>query len=89
MSRGLVFGNWGRAATMSLMGFAGEVIATSVSVSAAWAQQPHVTQVGGQALSLLPAGSLVVQGSARTRLTTPDALNVSNETMMARANRRT
>jgi hypothetical protein len=30
-----------------------------------------------------------VQGSARTRLTTPDALNVSNETMMARANRRT
>lgn len=30
-----------------------------------------------------------MHGSALTRLTTPDALNVSNETMMARANRRT
>ena len=89
MSRGSLFGNWGMAGTMSLTGQSGEVIGTSVSVSAAWAQHPHVTHVGGQALSFLPAGSAAVQGSALTRLTTPDALNVSSETMMARTKRRT
>jgi len=51
MSRGSVFGNWGSAGTMSPMGFAAEVIATSGTDSAAWAQQLHVTQVGGQLLS--------------------------------------
>ena len=65
----------------------GELIAASATGSAARAQHPHVTQAGGQLLSLLPAGSLAVQGSALTRLTTPEALNVSNATMMARANR--
>jgi len=67
----------------------GELIATSAPGSAARAQHPHVTQLGGQALSFLPAGSFAVQGSALTRLTTPEALTVSNATMMARANRRT
>jgi len=89
MSRGLVFGNSGRAGSMALAGMSGELIAASATGSAARAQHPHVTQAGGQLLSLLPAGSLAVQGSALTRLTTPEALNVSSATMMARANRRT
>src|SRR3989304_10464771 len=89
MSRGSVFGNSGRVGTTSLMGLSGQLSATSVTASAPWAQHPHVTHVGGQALSFLPAGSAAVQGSALTRLTTPDALNVSSETMMARTKRRT
>ena len=84
MSRGLVFGNSGRAGRMAVTGMLGELIAASATGSAARAQQPHVTQAGGQLLSFLPAGSLAVQGSALTRLTTPEALNVSTETMMAR-----
>ena len=43
---------------MSPTGMSGELIAASATGSAARAQQPHVTQVGGQLLSLLPAGSL-------------------------------
>jgi len=74
---------------MALTGMSGDLIAASATGSAARAQHPQVTQAGGQLLSLLPAGSLAVQGSALTRLTTPEALNVSNATMMARANRRT
>ena len=89
MSRGLVFGNSGRAGSMALTGMSGEVMAGNATGSAARAQHPHVTQAGGQLLSLLPAGSLAVQGSALTRLTKPEALNVSTATMMARANRRT
>ena len=89
MSRGLVFGNSGRAGRMAVTGMSGELIAASATGSAARAQHPHVTHAGGQLLSLLPAGSLAVQGSALTRLTKPDALNVSTATMMARANRRT
>jgi hypothetical protein len=89
MSCGFGRGNCGRAGMMLLMRLSGQFIVTSVTASTAWAQQPQVTQVGGQALSSLPAGSLAVHGSALTRPTTPDALNVSNETMMARANRRT
>lgn len=88
MSRGLVFGNSGRAGRMAVTGMSGELIGASATGSAARAQHPHVTQAGGQLLSLLPAGSLAVQGSA-TRLTKPEALNVSTATMMARANRRT
>jgi hypothetical protein len=61
----------------------GEPIVTSATDSAARTQHPHVTQVGGQAVSFPPDGSLTVQGSALTRLTTPEALNVSNATMMA------
>lgn len=89
MSRGLVFGNSGRAGSMAVTGMSGELISASATGSAARAQHPHVTQAGGQLLSSLPAGSLAVQGSALTRLTKPDALNVSTATMMARANRRT
>lgn len=89
MSRGLVFGNSGRARSKALTGMSGELIAASATGSAARAQHPHVTQAGGQLLSLLPAGSLVVHGSALTRLTKPEALTVSTATMMARANRRT
>ena len=89
MSRGLVFGDSGRAGSMALTGISGELIAASATGSAARAQHPHVTQAGGQLLSLLPAGSLAVQGSALTRPTTPEALNVSSATMIARANRRT
>ena len=89
MSRGLVFGSWGRAGSISLTGMSGELIAVSATGSAARAQHPHVTQAGGQLLSSLPAGSLAVQGSALTRLTTPEALNVSSATMIERANRRT
>ena len=89
MSCGLVFGNSGRAGSMALTGMSGELIAASATGSAARAQHPHVTHAGGQLLSLLPAGSFAVQGSALTRLTMPEALNVSSATMMARANRRT
>lgn len=74
---------------MALAGTSGELVAASATGSAARAQHPHVTQAGGQSLSLLPAGSLTVHGSALTRLTKPEALNVSTATMMARANRRT
>jgi len=88
MSRGLVLGKSGRAGSMALTGMSGELIAASAIGSAARAQHPHVTQAGGQLLSL-PAGSLAVHGSALTRLTTPEALNVSSATMIARANRRT
>jgi len=66
-----------------------ELIATSPTGSAARAQHSHVTQVGAQAVSFLPAGSLTVQGSALTTLTTPEALNVSNATMIAKAKRGT
>jgi hypothetical protein len=89
MSRGLVFGSCGGVGKISLTGISGELIVVSATGSAARAQHPHVTQVGGQLLSLLPAGSFAVQGSARTRLTTPEALIVSSATMMAKANRRT
>lgn len=89
MSRGLVFGSWGRAGSMSLTGTSGELIAVRATGSAARAQHSHVTQAGGQLLSLLPAGSFAVQGSALTRLTTPEAVIVSSATTMARANRRT
>ena len=89
MSRGLVFGNSGRVGSMAVTGMSGEVMAGNATGSAARAQHPHVTQAGGQLLSLLPAGSLAVQGSALTRLTKPEALNVSTATMTARANRRT
>ena len=89
MSRGLVFGSSGRTGSMALIGMSGELIAGSATGSAALAQHPHVTHAGGQLLSLLPAGSLAVHGSALTRLTTPEALNVSSATTIARANRRT
>jgi len=89
MSRGLIFGNSGRACSMALTGISGELVAASATGSAARAQHPHVTQAGGQLLSLLPAGSFAVQGSALTKLTTPEALNVRSATMNARANRRT
>jgi hypothetical protein len=74
---------------MSLTGMFGELIATSATGSATRVQHPHVTQVGGQAVSFLPAGSSAAQGSALTRLTMPEALNVSNATMIAKANRGT
>ena len=57
--------------------------------SAAWAQQPHVTQIGGQSPSSRPGCSEPVQGSPTTDLETPEALKVSNATMSASKNRRT
>jgi hypothetical protein len=57
--------------------------------SAACAQQPHVTHVGGQARSSRLVGLALVHGSAMTRLDSPDALNASNATINTRAKRRT
>lgn len=54
MSRGSVRARRGRKAMMSATGMSGEVATTTVTGSTARAQQPHVTQVGGQAPSSLP-----------------------------------
>jgi hypothetical protein len=67
----------------------GELAMTTVAGSTAWAQQPHVTQVGGHVPSARPDCSSPVQGSDSSKLDTPEALNVNNPTMIARANCRT
>lgn len=69
----------------------GELDTATATGSAAWAQHPHVTQVGGQAPSSSPwpVSSKPVHGSPAITIDTPDALRVSNPTMMAKANRRT
>ena len=69
---------------MSATGTSGVTASTSETASAACAQHPHVTQVGGQAPSSWPGRSYAVHGSFATRLTTPEALNVNNPTMIAR-----
>ena len=58
MSRGLVFGNSGRAGSMALTGMSGELIAASATGSAARAQHPHVTQVG-RAIAVITPGRFV------------------------------
>ena len=88
MSRGLDFDKRGNAGVMPVTGTSGEFVTTSKAGSAAWAQQPQVTHVGWQTLSLR-AGSSEPQGSGTTKLDTPEALIDSNATMTARANRRT
>ena len=57
--------------------------------SAACAQQPHVTQVGGQNASSPPASSYVPHGSGTISAIAPEALNVSSVTTRARSKRRT
>ena len=62
--------------------------------SAACAQQPQVTQVGGQDASSPPASSplassYVPHGSGTIRAIAPEALNVSSVTMRASAKRGT
>ena len=73
---------------MSAIGTSGELVKGNMTGSAACAQQPQVTQVGGHA-PWLPADSLEPQGSALARLVTPEALIISNATMIARTKRRT
>jgi hypothetical protein len=89
MSCGSAFGRRGKGEIVSAMRPSGEIAKTSIAGSAAWAQQPQVTQVGGHAPSLRPASSKPVHGSDRIRLEIPDALSMSNPTMRANANRRT
>jgi hypothetical protein len=60
----------------------------SIAGSTACAQQPHVTQVGGQAASD-PGRSSPVQGSPTARADTPDVLSVNTATMTARPKWRT
>ena len=54
---------------MSATGMSGEAATTTIVGSAAWAQQPHVTQVGGHAPSslsrLFVAGAGLVDDEAR------------------------
>jgi hypothetical protein len=57
--------------------------------STACAQQPHVAHVGGHAASSVPDCSEPVQGSPAIRVGSPEVLNISKQTMMARTNRRT
>ena len=71
------------------MGLSGVAASAMPAGSAAWAQQPQVTQVGGQAPSSLPARSDVVQGSSTTRLVNPEAVTARAPTTRARRNLRT
>jgi hypothetical protein len=89
MSRGSVFGSRGNGRGISARRGSGEPVRTTRTGSAAWTQQPHVIHVGAQVPSSAPARTLALQGSGMTRLETPDALMVSNETMIASANRLT
>ena len=81
MSRGLVLGRGGVRILTSSRGASSEIASVSITGSAACAQQPHVTQVGGHVASPRSRCSYLEHGSAITRLETPDALNISNATM--------
>ena len=76
------------SAATFVTGVSGEFVTEAITGSAARAQQPHVTHVGGQAPSSRPGCSKLVHGSAMTSPETPEALKVS-ATMTARAKRRT
>lgn len=71
-------------------GSVGAAEGRDAGASTASAQQPHVTQIGGQAPSSEPSDSppiAMVQGSAVTRLVTPETLNVRTATKRAKATR--
>jgi len=87
--RGSLFTSRGKAVTISATGMSGELATTTLAGSTAWAQQPHVTQVGGHVPSARPDCSSPVHGSDSSKLDTPETLNVSNATMMVGARRRT
>lgn len=89
IGRGSAWGSPCRTASTSITRPVGETATNTATPSTACAQQPQVTQVGGQAESLCPGGSLPVHGSAIIRLERPDALRVSVATMNARTSRRT
>jgi len=73
---------------MSAIGRSGDVVTGNMTGSAACAQQPQVTQVGGHA-PWLPEDSSDAQGSAVAKLVRPAVLIVSNATTTARTKRRT
>lgn len=74
---------------ISATAISAELATGSATGSAACAQQPQVTQVGGHDRSSRPGSSYVVHGSAWIKADMPDALNVSKPTMIARASRGT
>lgn len=88
MARGSVCGNRGKAAAISATSASDEGLATSITVSAGCAQQPHVAHVGGQRSSSVPLSKLVLQGSGVSRLVIPETPAASKATTTASANRR-
>jgi hypothetical protein len=89
MARGSVWGNRGKAAAISATSASGEGLATSITVSAGCAQQPHVAHVGGQrSSSSVPLSKLVLQGSGVSRLVIPETPAASKATTTTSANRR-
>ena len=89
MSRAALCGRPGMRAAISAMRVSSGLATRTIAGSAACAQHPQMAHVGGQALSSRPGCWYPVQGSASTNARTPEALNDSEATMAARANRRT
>ena len=89
ISRGWVLNARGTMTLITVTGISSELTTMTLAGSTACSQQPHVTQVGGHVPRSRPGCSMPVHGSPTNRVATPEALNVSTETMMARTNRRT
>ena len=89
MSRGFESGRRGRTGVMAATGVCSELVTATTTGSAACAQQPHVTHVGGHVASPRSGCSKPAHGSPMTTAERPVALSVSRATMMARLNRRT
>jgi hypothetical protein len=89
MSRGSAsMSRWG-AGFVRMTGNVITATVTSTEGSAACAQHPQVTHVGGQSRSVLSWGSSNVHGSSVQTVFIPDTEKLSKQTMAASVNRRT
>ena len=74
---------------MAATGVCSEQVTATTTGSAACAQQPHVTHVGGHVASPCSGCSKPAHGSPMVTAEKPEALNTNKATMMARPKRRT